>query len=63
MILQWLRVEFGEGTVYENPPPAEAAQHWGQIYHALPEALPTKAGERHAINAFWHTDALTLWAQ
>lgn len=61
VILQWLRIEFGGGIVYENPPPVAAAQHWHPIYHTLPECLPTRPGERHAISMFYHTDVMALW--
>lgn len=62
VILQWLRIEFGNGIVYENPPGAGKAEHWEPIYWELGQSIATRSGDRHAIHAFYHTDNLTLWA-
>lgn len=62
VVAQWLRIEFGSGVTYENAPLSEAADHWATVCHRLDDPLETVAGEVHAIHAFWHSDALSLWA-
>lgn len=62
VILQWLKIDFGNGLTYENRPQADNEDHWFTRYWQLPRTLETGPGERHAIGAFYHADALALWA-
>lgn len=62
-ILQWLRIDFGNGMIYENGPAAPTDDHWGICYWQLAQPILTAPSDRRTINAFYHTDALTLWAQ
>ena len=62
VVLQWLKIEFGNGIIYENPPGAGEAEHWEPILWKLRESIATRSGEHHAINAFHHLDALAVWA-
>lgn len=63
VILQWLSIDFGNGIVHENGPLAPATDHWATCYWQLAQPLVTAPSDRRTINAFYHTDALTLWAQ
>lgn len=44
-IAQWMRVDFGDGIVYENDPFDGEWSHWGSPIHAFAEAIETTEGE------------------
>ncbi|KQN21223.1 hypothetical protein ASE86_14710 [Sphingomonas sp. Leaf33] len=44
-IAHWLRIDFGDGVVYESPPFAHADAHWLIPVHALAAPRETVAGE------------------
>jgi type II protein arginine methyltransferase len=63
IIAQWLQIDFGGGVTYENAPFSPTTEHWPIQYTQLPAPLTTSAGTRHAVHAFYHADALALWAE
>ena len=44
-VAQWVRIDFGEGIVFENDPFDGQRSHWGSPLHPLPEPIETAAGE------------------
>jgi type II protein arginine methyltransferase len=61
-VAQWLKIDFGNGVTYENPPGGDAAAHWHPIAYLLPDPIQTHAGAKRMIEAFYHATALKVWA-
>ena len=59
-IIQWLRIDFDQGPVYENRPADDAASHWKAVFHPV-EEQQTRPGDAFAIDG-WHDQyALRIW--
>lgn len=50
-VAQWLRVDFGQGVVFENSPFDESRSHWGAPINPLAEPIETVAGEPIEVTA------------
>ena len=50
-VAQWVRIDFGDGIVFENNPFDGQVSHWGSPLHPLLEPLETAAGE--LIDVHW----------
>ncbi|MDC8755376.1 50S ribosomal protein L11 methyltransferase [Erythrobacter sp. sf7] len=61
-VAQWLKIDFGNGVAYENPPGGDAAAHWYPITYLLPSSLQTEPGETLEVEAFYHAATLQVWA-
>lgn len=61
-VVQWLKIDFGNGVTYENPPGGDAAAHWHPIAYLLPEPVATEAGETRVLETFYHDNTLKVWA-
>ncbi|MEE4317969.1 MAG: 50S ribosomal protein L11 methyltransferase [Erythrobacter sp.] len=62
-VLQWLKIDFGNGITYENPPDGDAATHWDPIAYFLPEPVKTEAGQTLEVEAFYHATTLKVWSR
>lgn len=60
-VAQWLRIVFGQGSVYENGPGAHDTAHWSILHHpfSAPRELP--AGTSQKIEAWYCGDRLVIW--
>ena len=50
-VAQWLRVDFGQGVVFENSPFDESRSHWGAPINPLAEPIETVPGEPIEVTA------------
>ena len=50
-VAQWLRIEFGDGIIFENNPFRGPPSHWECPVHPLTEPLETAAGEAIDVTA------------
>jgi len=61
-LAQWLQINFPGAETYANGPGCGGQPHWCILFHrAMPE-IACKTGQSVEINAFYHGDALALWA-
>jgi type II protein arginine methyltransferase len=44
-IVQWMRVELDETTVFTNPPEAFDGGGWQQVLHTFPKPIPLRSGQ------------------
>lgn len=61
-IAQWLRIEFGDGSSYENAPGTPGA-HWKIGCTPLPEPRDTAPGEAIAVHGWYGVRTLAIWAE
>jgi hypothetical protein len=56
-LIQWIRIEMGEGVVYENHPSApRPVSNWQHTVYAFDEPVDLEVGEVLSVNA-WHDRA------
>lgn len=58
-LLRWLRLDFGDGILFENRPPQRSS--WDPQLHILPEALELDAGTVCTITVSHNRDRLFIW--
>lgn len=57
-VMRWLRLDFGDGIVFENAPPQHSS--WDPQLHIFPEARWMEVGERLEIEIFHSREHLFL---
>jgi predicted nicotinamide N-methyase len=62
-IAQWLHMRMDAEHEYENPPLKGSRSCWGIVFHPLPKAIETRAGDRIAVCGAHDTATLDLWAR
>lgn len=60
-ILQWLRIDFGDGLVYENAPGPDRNPHWELFYHPFDAPRDFAAGEELAVSGFYAGHTMVVW--
>ncbi|HEX9462137.1 MAG TPA: tetratricopeptide repeat protein [Alphaproteobacteria bacterium] len=50
-VIQWMRVELDEETVFVNPPEAYDGGGWQQVLHTFPKPMPVSAGQTFPLIA------------
>jgi type II protein arginine methyltransferase len=50
-VVQWLRVDFGAGVIFENSPFDDSNSHWGAPIHPLAQPIDTTPGEAIEVTA------------
>ncbi|MXO70310.1 50S ribosomal protein L11 methyltransferase [Alteraurantiacibacter buctensis] len=61
-VLQWLRIDFGDGLVYENAPGPDRTPHWELFYHPFDNPRDLSPGELVEVHGFFHRHAMVVWA-
>lgn len=60
-IVQWLVLALDAETPYEAGPGATPPCTWGLMFHALPEPIETRAGDRLRIHGAHDRFRITIW--
>lgn len=58
LLLRWLRLDFGDGIVFENRPPQKSS--WDPHLHILPEPLQMTAGQLITFEVSHNRDRLFI---
>ena len=61
-IVQWLVLALDAETPYEAGPGAQPPCTWGLMFHALPEPIETRPGDRLRIHGAHDRFQITLWS-
>jgi type III protein arginine methyltransferase len=61
-VVQWIRLQMDEEGELENRPGREATSSWACLFHPLPEAVETVAGQAITIGASHNGNRLRIWA-
>jgi hypothetical protein len=60
-VMSWLRLDFGDGIVFENKPPQRSV--WLPQIHLLPESRQIATGESIAVEIFHNRERLFVMAE
>ena len=58
-LLRWLRLDFGDGILFENRPPQRSS--WDPHLHIFPHARRLQVGDRLEVEVSHNRDRLFLW--
>jgi predicted RNA methylase len=58
-LMRWLKLDFGEGILFENRPPLHSS--WDPHLHILPTPRPLEAGQTVEIEIHHNRDRLFIW--
>lgn len=62
-VAQWLRIDFGDGLVFENEPFTGPESHWRAPLYELPAPIETSPGDRFALELRHSRTQLTIHAR
>lgn len=60
-VVQWIRLELDEETVYENQPGPGATSAWNVHFHPLPDGKTVEVGGQHVVNAAHDGERVHFW--
>lgn len=60
-VMQWLRIEFGDGIIYENMPGGDPLCHWGIRFEPFPSPRETAAGDEITVGCMHANGELVIW--
>ena len=60
-VMQWLRIDFGDGIIYENMPGGDPLCHWGIRFEPFAKSRATQKGDRIKIGCMHGNGDLVIW--
>ena len=60
-VMQWLRIEFADDIIYENPPGGDELCHWGIRFEPFENPRKTRSGEHIKVGCMQANGELVIW--
>ena len=60
-MLQWIRLDFGQGLVFENRPPNSHSSAWMPVLHVFPGRQPVFAGDTVHLHLEHNRKSIFVW--